>query len=117
MSSVLQIQLMIVLICYFILILIFLKNKAISLKYTLLWLLAGVVMGIMVIWPQTLTYITRLTGMESNMNCLFVITIGFLMVIMMAITSIVSKQSNKIKNLVQAIAMLEKKVRELEKEE
>lgn len=116
MPSILRIHLIIVLACYFVLILVFLKNKAISLKYTLLWLLAGAVMGSMVIWPQTLAYITRLIGMESNMNCLFAMTIGFLMAILMAITSIVSKQSNKIKNLIQTIAMLEKRVRELEEE-
>ena len=113
--SVLRMWLIIILLCYFILILFFLKNKAISLKYTLLWLLSGMIMGILVIWPQILSHITRLFGMESNMNCLFILAIGFLMVILMSITSIVSKQSNKIKSLTQTVALLEQRVRELEK--
>ena len=113
--SVLRMWLIFILLCYFILILFFLKNKAISLKYTLLWLLSGMIMGILVIWPQILSHITRLFGMESNMNCLFILAIGFLMAILMSITSIVSKQSNKIKSLTQTVALLEQRVRELEK--
>lgn len=112
--STLRVSLICILIGYFIFILIFLKKKAISLKYTLLWLFAGFCMGIMVIWPQVLTWIIRLIGIESNMNGLFVLAIGFLMAILMSITSIVSRQSEKIKSLVQHIAMLEKRIRELE---
>ncbi|MBQ9926623.1 MAG: DUF2304 domain-containing protein [Lachnospiraceae bacterium] len=112
--STLRTSLICILIGYFIFILIFLKKKAISLKYTLLWLFAGFCMGIMVIWPQVLTWIIRIIGIESNMNGLFVLAIGFLMAILMSITSIVSRQSEKIKSLVQHIAMLEKRIRELE---
>lgn len=112
----LRISLIIIVICYFVFILYFLKKKAISLKYTLLWLVAGLFMGIMVIWPQSLTMIIRVIGIESNMNGLFVLSIGFLVAIAMSLTSIVSRQSEKIRSLVQTIAMLEKRVRELENE-
>lgn len=110
----LRICLTIAVICYFVLILVFLKRKAISLKYTLLWIVAGIFMGIMVIWPKTLTWIITAIGIESNMNGLFIIAIAFLIAILMSITSIVSKQSEKIKLLTQTIAILEKRVRELE---
>lgn len=105
---------MIAVACYFILILILLKRKAISLKYTLLWMVAGVVMGILVIWPQILSSIISIIGIQSNMNGLFIFAIAFVIVILMSITSIVSKQSEKIKSLTQTIAMLEKRIRELE---
>lgn len=113
--STLRISLVLIVIIYFALVLLLLKKRAISLKYTLLWLLAGFVMGIMVIWPQTLVMSIRIIGIEDNMNGLFVISIGFLIAIAMALTSIVSRQTEKIRSLVQTIAMLEKRVRELEK--
>ena len=47
----LRITLGIALIIYFGLILLFLKRKAIELKYTLLWLLAGLCMTILIIFP------------------------------------------------------------------
>ena len=50
------------LVVYFVLILLFLKNKAIELKYTLLWLLAGVCMAVLVFYPGLLTRIIHLFG-------------------------------------------------------
>lgn len=112
----LRIVLIIGVICYFVIILMFLKRKALALKYTLLWLAAGCVLGIMVIWPYSLTWFIHLLGITGNMNGLFILCIAFLMMILMSITSIVSKQSDKIKNLTQTISKMEKRIRELEEE-
>lgn len=109
----LRVTLGIALVVYFGLILLFLKRKAIELKYTLLWLLAGVCMAILVIFPSILPSFLRLLGITENMNGLFIICIGFLMVLCMALTSIVSRQAGKIRNLAQSIAILEKELREI----
>lgn len=113
-SEKLRFSLILAVICYFLLILLFLKRRDISLKYTLLWIFAGVAMGILVIWPETLVKITSFIGIETNMYGLFILAIAFLIAILMSITAIVSKQSEKIRSLTQTIAMLEKRVRELE---
>ena len=101
---------------YFFIILKFLKDKSLSLKYTLLWLFSGLIMGILVIFPELLSGIIAVLGIQSNMNGLFIFGIAFLMMIMMSITSIVSKQNKKIRVLIQENAILEKRVRELENE-
>ena len=113
MSVTLRIVLIIGVIVYFVIILLFLKHKALELKYTLLWMMAGIVLGIMVIWPETLIYFVRLLGIASNMNGLFIACIAFIM-ILMSLTSIVSRQADKIKNLTQTIAKMEKRLREVE---
>lgn len=113
----LRISLILALILYFVLILLLLKKREISLKYTLLWLFAGVCMGILVIWPEMLTAITRIIGIESNMNGLFILAIAFVIVILMALTSIVTKQNEKIRSLTQTMGMMEKRIREQEKVE
>lgn len=99
---------------YFVIVLMFLKNKAITLKYTLLWLMAGAVLGIMVIWPESLLLFSNMLGISSNMNGLFVTCIAFVIMILMSLTSIVSKQTEKIKSLTQTIAKMEKRLRECE---
>lgn len=113
----LRISLICALVIYFALILLFLKRRDISLKYTLLWLFAGAFMGILVIWPESLIKITQAIGIESSMNGLFILAIAFVIAILMSITSIVSKQSDKIRSLTQTIAMMEKRIRELEETE
>lgn len=112
----LRLVLIAALVVYFVMILVFLKNKTLELRYTLLWMFAGVVLAVLVIWPETLMRLIRLMGIQSNMNGLFLMAIAFIVMIMMSLTSIVSRQTNKIRNLVQEIAILEKQVRELEKE-
>lgn len=116
-SSTLKGVLTIGVIIYFVVVLMFLKKKELALKYTLLWLAAGVVLGIMIVWPHTLTWFIHLLGITDNMNGLFILCIAFLMMILMSITSIVSKQTDKIKNLTQTISKMEKRIRELEERE
>lgn len=112
----LRITLCIAVICYFILILIYLKKKMLELKYTLIWLLSGVVMGIMIFFPELLVFFVRLLGIESNMNGLYVLCFAFIIAILMTLTSIVSRQSMKIKILIQELSIMEKRIRELEEE-
>ena len=108
----LRITLSVAVICYFILILYYLKKRMLELKYTLLWLAAGVVMGIMIFFPEILVWFVRLLGIESNMNGLYVLCIAFIIAILMTLTSIVSRQAMKIRILIQ-----EKRIRELENSE
>jgi hypothetical protein len=110
----LQIVLIVAIILYFIIILKFLKDKALELKYTLLWLFAGAVMLFMVAFPELLEFVVHLFGIQSNMNGLYILLIGFILMILMTLTSIVSRQTNKTRTLIQEIAILEKRVRELE---
>lgn len=114
--STLRITLCIAVICYFILILYYLKKRVIDLKYTLLWLIAGVIMGLMIFFPELLVWFVKLLGIESNMNGLYMLCFAFILAILMSLTSIVSRQSFKIRILLQEIAMMEKRIRELEKE-
>lgn len=100
---------------YFIILYYLLKKKRLILKYTLLWLLTGVSMGILVIFPNLLTLFSELCGIELPVNALFTFAFVFVAMLLMALTSIVSKQSNRIKDLVQDNALMEKRIRELEK--
>lgn len=113
----LRLSLIVALVLYFVLILLLLKKREISLKYTLLWLFAGVCMGILVIWPELITIIIGMIGIESSMNGLFILAIAFVIIILMSLTSIVTKQNEKIRSLTQTIGMMEKRIREQEAHE
>lgn len=110
----LRVTLSIAVICYFILILYYLKKRMLELKYTLLWLAAGVVMGVMIFFPELLVWFVGILGIESNMNGLYVLSIAFIVAILMTLTSIVSRQAMKIRTLIQEMSMMEKRIRELE---
>lgn len=110
----LKVSLMAAVLVFFIIVLSMLKRRRLALKYTLLWLLTGVVMLIFVVFPELLQSLAGLIGAQTLMNTLYLLIIGFILVLLMMLTSIVSKQTERIAFLAQANAILEKRVRELE---
>lgn len=110
----LRITLCIAVVCYFIIIFYYLKRKTLELKYTLIWLFAGLVMGIMVFFPSLLTKFINLLGIYSNMNGLFILCIAFIILLLMMLTAIVSRATYRIRTLIQEMAILEKRLSDME---
>lgn len=99
---------------YFTLIFFFLKHKALILKYSLLWIITGIVMLFIVVFPHYMEVVANFLGIVSVVNAVFALELFFVMIILMSITSIVSRQNDKNKQLVQQIGLLEKRLRKLE---
>ena len=115
MSLTLQISMILAELVYFAVILVFLKKKTLSLKYTLIWLAGGLVMLVLTVFPMLMVKLVRLFGVQDQMNGLFSMLFFFVLMIIMSLTSIVSRQSDRIRALTQETALLEKRIRELEK--
>lgn len=113
MSNTLRYVMLIGVFFYFYCIFYFLKKKSLSLKYSLLWITTGIIMGIIALFPQIIYVFVKLIGIQTPVNGLYAICIFMMMLILISLTSIVSKQTERIKNLTQYIAILEKDVREL----
>lgn len=109
----LQIFMIVALAVYFWVLVSLLKKKRISLKYTLLWIFSGCLMLIIAIFPQVFGWISVLIGVEVPANALFAILFFCTLIILISMTSIVSKLNDSVKTLTQDVALLEKKVREL----
>ena len=109
MSLYLRVLLGIVVAIYFVLIMHFVKKKMLALKYTLLWLLSGAIMAVLVLFPGLLSLFVQCVGIETPINGLFTVAIFVILLILMSLTAIVSKQTDRIRSLAQYIAMLEQK--------
>ena len=115
-SGKLQIVILIAVLIYFIVLFSLLKKKMLSLKYTLLWLLSGGIMLIIALFPGLLGVLTEAIGIQVPTNALFAILSFCGIIIMITLTAIVSKQSERIKRLTQSVAMMEKRIRKMERE-
>lgn len=113
-TNTIRYALIIGIIIFFIMILKYLKDKTLNLKYSLLWLFTGVCLLILAIFPKLLDMISALIGIYSPVNALFMLGFVFVIMILMSLTSIVSRQNRKIRTLIQELAILEKRVREVE---
>lgn len=92
-----------------VLIIVLVKREKISIKYSLVWLFPCVLMLIFVLIPGFLSFITNLLGFQTASNMIFALLIGFLIVVTIALTVIVSKQKEKIRLLIQEISLLKEK--------
>ena len=113
-STTLRYSILLALIIYFVILAVLLKKKRLALWYTLLWLFSGVVMLVLLIFPQLLNTLTKLLGIELQSNALFAMLFFCVLIILVSLTSIISKQNESIKELVQYTAMLEKRLRDIE---
>lgn len=101
---------------YFVIVFQLLKRKTLNLKYTLLWLASGFIMLILVLFPRLLHLFAALVGIFEPTNALFSVILFCVIIILMSLTAIVSRLNEKNKVLIQSIALLEKRVRDLEME-
>ena len=99
---------------FFIVLLRYLIKRKLNLKYSLIWILASMVMLIGVIFPQIIIYLCSLVGIQSPANAAFFVAIMFLFILVMMLTAIVSHMNLRVYRNTQTQAILEKRVRELE---
>jgi len=116
MSRRLQIAMLVAIGIYFLVVFQLLKRKNLNLKYTLLWLFSGVIMLMLAVFPQILNWLAALAGVYTPTNALFAFMFFCVIIILMSLTAIVSKLNEKCKKLVQSLALMEKRVRDLEEE-
>lgn len=112
-----QIIVLIAILVYYLVLFHMLKKKRLSLRYTLLWIFSGAIMLVFAIFPGLLTFLAEIVGIAMPTNALFAVVLFCLIMLLISLTAIVSKQSEQIKRMTQSIALLEKRVREIEAEE
>lgn len=85
------------------------RGKKLLLQYTLTWLTLLVVLLLVALLPQLLSWMSELIGIALPINMVFFLGFCFLLLIVFELTQAVSKMSVQIKDLTQKIALLDKK--------
>ena len=115
MGITLRISLLVAILVYLVLIIVMLRKKSLNLKYSLLWMFMAVVLLLMVAFPKAIEFLAEVIGVASYINAIFMAFIFFILLLVVSLTSIVSKQHREIKTLIQNLAILQKQVDELKK--
>lgn len=77
-------------------------------KYSIIWLFSLIAMFILCFNPKLIDAIANFLGIYESVTALFFVAIAFLMGICISLTVVVSRLSERLRHLVQAIAILEK---------
>lgn len=102
----------------FMLYVLYLVSKGrLNLKYSLLWLGLSIAMILICLFSKQVGDITYMLGFRVFSNFVFVAGLCFLLIVCLALSSIVSRQADAIRLLTQKLALVEKRVEDLEKKE
>lgn len=93
------------------------KKKKIDFKFSLPWMFMIVALMVLTTFPKLLTVISDLVGIAAPMNFLFFFGFVISMTIIYILTVAVSKMSENIRTLTQKVAILEKELVDIKKEE
>ncbi len=102
------------LLIYFAVMFFLLKKGRLILKYTLLWIISGILLILFLIFPEIVFRGSALIGVSNPVNAVFLLFAGFTIMLLLSLTSIVSQISDRDRKLTQSVALLEKRIRELE---
>lgn len=91
-----------------------LKKNALDLKYTLIWIIGGIFMLIITVFQEPLEYFTHLLGISLPINLVFFLGFIYVLGILLSQTFVISNNAQRMRNLTQRIALIEKDQRESE---
>lgn len=87
------------------------KNKM-NLHFALSWLMLGIFMMVIDIWPDIVAKVAGTLGIELASNMLFFFGICFILIIVYGLTQKISKLTDETKRLTQEIAILKEQITE-----
>ena len=92
------------------------KKRRMELKYALPWLAVVLCVFVVDCVPGILYGLAELMGIDTPVNALFLLALCFAICLIFVLTVIVSRQSDRIKELAQTVALNEERIRTLEQE-
>lgn len=90
------------------------RKRKMELKYALPWLAVSFTALIVDCFPEILSILADILGIATPVNALYLVAFLFSVCLLFALTVIVSRQSERIKQLVQSAALCEERVKRLE---
>lgn len=111
----LQVIMVVASLFFLIFVIIMVRNKKIELKYTLTWLLTGLIFIILALFPGILKYLSVLMNIKEPVNTLFLSIIFLMLLIIFTLTVAISRNANRVKTLAQEIGIIKMKLDKLGK--
>lgn len=106
MNLLLRAFLIIVSIAFLVYVLLMVRRDRFLLKYSIVWVLLGVLGVIAAVFPGGVAWLSAALGFETPVNFVFLICIVFLMAASLVFVAALSKQATLVKKLVQEVSLL-----------
>ena len=94
-----------------------LRRKRLMERYALLWLLSSAVLLILAVWKGLLETVAAAIGIYYAPSALFVIAFGFILVLLLHFSLVISRLADQNKVLAQRLGLLQQRLDEREEQE
>jgi hypothetical protein len=94
-----------------------LRRKRLMERYALLWLFASLVLLALAVWKGLLTTIAHTIGIFYPPSALFVIAVGFILLMLLHFSLVISRLADQNKVLAQKLGLLQQRLDEREAQE
>ena len=94
---------------------VFLKKGLMMVKYSLLWLGLSIVLVIFAACPYVVFVLRDILDIEMPVNLVFLLMFCFVLVVLLSLSIAITQLADKCKRLTQENALLEERVRKLER--
>lgn len=112
MTSIFRVMLIIVSICVMFYVLTKIRNSKLQIEDSIFWIFFSFLLVIISIFPQIADFLSRLLGVQSTVNFVFLLVIFILLFHSFFVTLRISKLEQKLKDLTQELAIREKDSKE-----
>lgn len=86
------------------------RRRRLREEYSLLWLLIGGSMFALALWAPAVTIIAKLVGIYYPPSALFLLGLIFIVILLLHLTTVISRLTENNKNLAQEVALLKERV-------
>jgi hypothetical protein len=92
------------------------RRRRLMERYALLWLLAATILLGLSVWSDLLNQLSDALGVRYGPSTLFAVALGFIVILMLHFSLVISRLTDQNKVLAQRVAMLQSEVEELSDE-
>ena len=92
------------------------RRRRLMERYALLWMLSAIIILGLAVFDDALTVLARQLGIVSAPNALFFVALAFILLLLLHFSAAMSRLSDQSKVLAQRQAILERQIRELERD-
>lgn len=112
-----QIILFVMILVFIIYLFVLARKRSLDAKYVLAWMLISLGVLVFTLIPPLMDMLSEAIGVFSPVNMVFFIGFIYMGLIVFALSIAISRQSQRMKKLIQKIALLEKEIDEIQKDE
>lgn len=112
MNNILKIEMIVVLLLFLLFIVNSIRRNRMNLKYSLIWIFSSIVILVFVLVPGLLEWTTKMLGFQVTSNMIYMLAIVAILLIVLSLTTIVSRQADEIRSLIQEVSLLKSEKKE-----